>query len=104
MRVKRFAVLVALVAMAAQPAAQPAAAASSRYLPGTTCRAFPANNYWHADVSTLPLHPRSAQWLSNMSPTRKLHPDFGPSYGAQSVPYGIPITLVAGTHAKVSVR
>lgn len=23
-----------------------------------------------------------------------LHPDFGPSYGAQSVPYGIPITVV----------
>jgi hypothetical protein len=26
--------------------------------------------------------------------TRRLHADFGPSYGAQPVPYGIPITIV----------
>lgn len=85
-------------------AAAPALAGTSRNLPGTSCPAFPANNVWHADVSRLPVHPRSAQWLSRMSPTSKLHPDFGPSYGAQSVPYGIPITYVSGTHAKVSVR
>jgi hypothetical protein len=41
--------------------------------------------------------------MSHMSPTRRLHPDFGPSYGAQPVPYGIPITYVGGSHAKVSV-
>lgn len=41
--------------------------------------------------------------MSHMSPTRKLHPDFGPSYGAQSVPYGIPITYVAYSHPKVPV-
>jgi hypothetical protein len=39
-----------------------------------------------------------------MSPTSRLHPDFGPSYGAQPAPYGIPITIVAGSHAKVTVR
>lgn len=84
--------------------AAPALAGTSKNLPGTTCPAFPANNIWHADVSRLPVHTRSAQWLSHMSPTRKLHPDFGPSYGAQPVPYGIPITYVYGSHAKVSVR
>ncbi len=31
-------------------------------------------------------------------------PDFGPSYGAQTVPYGIPITIVDSSHPKVSVR
>ena len=35
-----------------------------------------------------------------MHPTSRLHPDFGPSYGDLPVPYGIPITIVAGTHAK----
>jgi hypothetical protein len=35
--------------------------------------------------------------------TRKLHPDFGPSYGAQSVPYGIPITVAATGHPRVPV-
>ena len=92
--------VLALVVLAAGPAL----AGTSRALPGTTCQAFPADNYWHADVSKLPVHPRSAQWLSHMSPTRKLHPDFGPSYGAQSVPYGIPITYVADSHAKVAVH
>jgi hypothetical protein len=72
-------------------------------LPGTSCPMFPADSWWHADVSKLPRHARSAQWMSHMSPTRKLHPDFGPSYGAQPAPYGIPITYVTGSHAKVTV-
>src|SRR5262249_5313516 len=74
-----------------------------RHLPGTTCTAFPPDNYWHADVSRLPVHPRSAAWISHMSPRNRLHPDFGPSYGAQPVPYGIPVTVVGGGHAKVHV-
>jgi hypothetical protein len=55
-------------------------------------------------VSKLPVHARSAQWMARMSPNVKLHPDFGPSYGAQPAPYGIPITVVAGSHAKVPVQ
>ena len=95
----------ALALLAVLAVATPAlATGTSKALPGTGCPAFPANNVWHSDISKLPLHPRSAQWLSHMSPTRRLHPDFGPSYGAQPVPYGIPITYVAGSHAKVSVR
>jgi hypothetical protein len=80
------------------------APAANRPVPGTTCPTFPANSWWHADVSRLPVHARSAQWMSHMQPTRRLHPDFGPSYGAQPVPYGIPITIVSGAHAKVTVR
>lgn len=68
------------------------------------CPTFPADNYWHAKIQDLPLHPRSAAWIRHMSPSSRLHPDFGPSYGAQRVPYGIPITVVGGTHAKVKVR
>jgi hypothetical protein len=77
---------------------------TSRPIPGTACPNFPADSWWHADVSALPVHARSAQWMARMSPSRKLHPDFGPSYGEQSVPYGIPITVVAGAHAKVTVQ
>ena len=39
-----------------------------------------------------------------MSPHTLLHPDFGPSYGAQPVPYGIPVTIVDHAHARVHVR
>lgn len=95
---------LALAGVVVSLLAAPAFAGTSRNLPGTACPAFPANNVWHADVSTLPVNVRSAQWLSHMSPTRTLHPDFGPSYGAQPAPYGIPITYVYGSHAKVVVK
>ncbi len=85
-------------------AARPSRSSSSRPIPGTSCPAFPANSWWHADVSKLPKHTRSAQWMQRMSSERNLHPDFGPSYGAQPAPYGIPITIVAGSHAKVPVQ
>jgi hypothetical protein len=77
---------------------------TSAYLPGTTCRAFPADNYWHADISHLRVNARSAQWLGHMqTSTRRLHADFGPSFGAQPVPYGIPITTVRAA-PRVAVR
>src|SRR4051812_44956066 len=80
-----------------------AEAAGARHLPGTSCQVFPADNYWHADVSRLPVNRRSKAWLAHMSPDRMLHPDFGPSYGAQSVPYGIPYTVVGHGHRRVHV-
>ena len=98
-----------VVAAAALLAAGPVALVSvpadgaTRTFPHTRCPVFPADNYWHADVSALPVAARSDQWLAHMSPDRLLHPDFGPSYGAQSVDYGIPVTVVSGTHAKVHV-
>lgn len=70
---------------------------------GTTCSEFPADNWWHADVSALPVHARSSQWLSRMSPGDDLHPDFGPSFG-DGPNYGIPITVVGARHRKVPVR
>ncbi len=80
------------------------APANASDIPGTTCPAFPADSWWHADVSKLPKHSLSAQWMSHMSPGVNLHPDFGPSYGAQRVPYGIPITVVDASHPKVTVH
>jgi hypothetical protein len=73
-------------------------------VPGTDCPVFPANSWWSADVSQLPVHKKSKKWLSNMSPKLNLHPDFGPSFGEQKVPYGIPITVVGGDHKKVKVK
>lgn len=73
---------------------QPTTPRSSR-LPGTKCRVFPADNWWHADVSSLPVDPRSAAWLAaSDADDTNLHPDFGPAFGDQPVPYGIPITIV----------
>jgi hypothetical protein len=68
------------------------------------CRVFPGDNVWNTPVTGLPRHPRSRQWMSHMSPRTRLHPDFGPSFGEQRVPYGIPITLVKGSHPRVRVK
>ena len=80
-----------VTAWAAAPsiaAPDPSLAPAARPVAG--CPTFPSNNYWHADISDLPQHPRSDAWMRHMSPRSKLHPDFGPSYGEQRVPYGIP--------------
>jgi hypothetical protein len=105
-------VLLAFVLLAAVPSSAAglvtgasAPSSTNEALSSTTggCPAFPADNWWHADVSKLPLHARSAEWLSHMSTDRDLHPDFGPSYG-DGPNYGIPVTVVDGSHAKVKVR
>ncbi len=51
------------------------------------CDIFPADNPWNQDVSSLPLHPRAAQILAQMNPTRGLHPDWG---NWSTDHYGIP--------------
>jgi hypothetical protein len=93
-----------IVAASLQAGAAGPAAGGARTLPGTSCPVFPATSFWHADVRGLPVHPRSSAWLSHMSPGRRLHPDFGPAYGAQPVPYGIPVTVVGGSHRTVRVN
>src|SRR5438552_7188212 len=65
------------------------------------CPAFPADNVWNTDISSLPVHPSSVAWLSNMGgASRLLHPDFGPSGG---VPYGIPFNVVDSSHPKINL-
>ncbi len=79
------------------------AAVQAKPIAGTSCSEFPADNWWRADVSDLPVHARSRQWLSHMSTGADLHPDFGPSYG-DGPDYGIPITVVKSSHPKLRVR
>ena len=80
-----------------------ASPSAARPVAGTACATFPADNYWHADVSKLPVDPRSRAWLSHMSTGVDLHPDFGPSFGA-GPNYGIPITVVGPDHPRVRVH
>ncbi len=98
-----YVLLVGLALAALGTAASSPAAGAGRHLPRTDCPVFPADSYWHADVSRLPVHPRSGKWLATMSADRDLHPDFGSAFGEQPVPYGIPITVVDGSHPTVRV-
>jgi hypothetical protein len=72
--------------------------------PGTSCTPFPADSWWQADISKLPVHPRSNAWTATMQPGRNIWPDFGPSYGAINGPYGIPVTIVSNVTPVVSVK
>jgi hypothetical protein len=101
----RLAAVVALapLAVAGGVAAAAPRAASAHDLPGTKCTAFPADNVWHASVASLPVNRRSAQWVRSIG-SDNLHPDFGPAFGEQPVPYGIPITYVSGSHPLVQLR
>src|SRR3954464_2064827 len=64
---------------------------------------FPTSKWWDADVSAVPVDPRSAALIdfisgrtaTNRIPVRHLHPDFGPP------PYGFPYVVVAGDQARV---
>jgi hypothetical protein len=94
--------LAAAVPLGLACQASPGPGSAAKPVAGTTCSEFPKDNYWHADISQLPVHARSAQWLSHMSTGVDLHPDFGPSYG-DGPNYGIPITVVGGDHPKVRV-
>src|SRR5207253_800397 len=75
--------------------AMPAEAAP---VPSTSCQVFPQDNNWNTDISNLPVHARSAQWLVSMAAaTTNLHPDFG------GPPYGFPYNVVGNAHPTVSV-
>jgi hypothetical protein len=80
----------------------PSATSLAKPVAGTSCPVFPADNYWNADVRSLPVAARSSQWLSHMSSSVDLHPDFGPSFGA-GPNYGIPVTVVGASHPRVRV-
>lgn len=62
---------------------------------------FPPDNPWNQDISALPVHPNSANYLASMGLDTGLHPDFGTVY--EGAPIGIPYAVVDGSQPKVSV-
>ena len=99
MRPARTALILVLAAALAAPAG-----ARATPPPGTDCQLFPKNNHWHADISKLPVHKRSKQWIRAMGGRDQLlHPDFGPSDDPEH-PYGIPYNVVGDAHADHQVE
>ncbi|GAA1479533.1 hypothetical protein GCM10009623_39790 [Nocardioides aestuarii] len=94
-------VVLPLAVASAGPVAVPAAVTEEAAVAG--CEVFPAESWWHADVSDLPRHRRNKQWKSRMSSDVDLHPDFGPSSGG-GPGYGMPVTVVREGHRRVRVR
>jgi len=80
-----------------------AALAGGRPVPGApSCPMTPADSFWHADVSALPVLPQSATWVSSIGATAGLKADFGSGLW-NGGPIGIPYTTVPGTQPRVPV-
>jgi hypothetical protein len=67
---------------------------------------FPADNWWSLDISTAPVDPNSAAFISfiNSGSAKRMHPDCGgdASPGSAEI-YGFPYIVVDGTQSKKSV-
>jgi hypothetical protein len=69
-----------------------------RPIPGSQCAVYPADNIWNTDISHMPVHAKSGEWLATMqSNSTLLHPDFG------APPYGMPFAVVGDSYPKVSI-
>ena len=80
-----------------------ASLAEGRAVPGApTCPMTPADSFWHADVSTLPVHSQSATWITSIGAAAGLKADFGAGQW-NGGPIGIPYTTVPGTQPRVPV-
>ncbi|WP_217428847.1 hypothetical protein [Micromonospora maritima] len=66
------------------------------------CTVFPADNVWHADVSRLPVHARSAAMVGAIGAGATVHADFGSGTWA-GAPIGIPVTVVPAGQRRVPV-
>jgi len=72
-------------------------------IPGApNCPVFPADNVWNTPVTSLPVDPRSAQYVAAIGPGAPLHPDFGKG-DWDGEPMGIPYNVVSGDQPKVAV-
>jgi hypothetical protein len=67
------------------------------------CPVFPDDHVWNVPVDTLPVHPRSDQYIASIGPAVGLHPDFGSGL-FDGAPIGIPFNVVPGTQPRVPVQ
>lgn len=70
--------------------------------PDLGCSVFPSDNPWNTDVSSLPVHPLSDDYIDSIGADRNLRADFGADFNG--APFGIPFTVVRGDQPRVEVR
>jgi hypothetical protein len=62
------------------------------------CGVFPHDNAWNRDVSALPVHPQSDEFVDAIGRSDHVHPDFGTEW--EGAPIGIPYVTVDAGEAK----
>src|SRR5688572_23354644 len=104
----RLFVIICLFSLSAVPSSVQADGLSGPHEPGPLsgpiagCSMFPYNNSWNAPVNTLPVHPRSDQWVNSIGRNTGFHMDFG-SGTWDGGPIGIPYNVVGAGVPKVPV-
>ena len=63
------------------------------------CSVFPADNPWNQDVSQLPVHNNSANFISSIGSSTNLHADFG-----GNGEYGIPYMIVPISQSNIAIE
>ena len=70
--------------------------------PPIPCDLFPSNNVWNRDVSALPPHPLSDDYVASIGEDAPIHPDFGGGL-YRGRPIGIPYTVVPSIQPLVPI-
>jgi hypothetical protein len=66
------------------------------------CPMFPADSFWHADVSQLPVDTNSSAYVASAGAASPVHADFGSGIW-NGAPIGIPYNVVPGGQPPVAV-
>jgi hypothetical protein len=96
-----FAVFLALTPLPGQPAANGRGGSPVLKTPHGDVPIFPPDNPWNQDVSRLPVHPLSADYIASIGAEKPLHPDFGTVW--EGAPCGIPYCVAGPDQPKVKV-
>ena len=67
-------------------------------LPHIPCAFFPPDNVWTADISSLPVDPRSDDYVASIGAGTGLHPDFGTRR------IGIPYAVADSAQTPVTIQ
>jgi len=94
--------VAASAAVASVVVGLPVSAGASPLPDAPDCPMLPADNVWHADISQLPVHPRSAQYVTSMGLGTAVHADFGSGLWNGGA-IGIPYVTVPGDQPRVGV-
>src|SRR5262245_25219453 len=66
---------------------------------------FPSDNWWNLDISSAPVDPASASYISFIGTARGMHPDFGGDVSPGSVEiYGFPYAVVDSAVTRKTVQ
>ena len=66
------------------------------------CSVFPSDNPWNQDVSSLPVHDNSDNFVNSVGAEANMHPDFGTFW--DNAPIGIPYVVVDSTEDSVDIN